>query len=425
MQLIDATQSFPITPQPEPEGIPNPNVVRPPDPEVPTTVGIQVIPEHVPETVAVGSDDICRAVDVAFLKPDPYVTMEVAPTAAFLHAVLGRKAKLEAVSHDTFVHTAKSEGIHTNMLLSAADLCFQAHLPLGLRPEVLWQTVLSQIAIEVKQNPETYRHLFTASGKKETLKVRHDGLCMGNPWGWDQAIGMFRKPLAENVPSDILDLAMPDDMTTVGTTESLGCLMTFMNAASPFYDYRVETRCGIPQVALFGTVGDWKNLQDRVSRLSEKFPSLSLYFQTLDPILANLVRAAEGAAVEKGTEGRSWRGIGIQGGDRFWTSIYKRDSESGGDRLSGWLTAFYAFTRSYKSTDLARRERFNWEEGGFSGISPAFFPGSASVVDFIWDYLGTEYKMQFIGGTTSAVRLQTDEGEFVTPRLGWAVAHAG
>ena len=428
MQLVDGTQSFPITP--EPDGtklIPNPNVVRPPDPAVPSTVGIQVVPSenYLAKESKRGSDAICRVVSVADL-PATDIQMEVAPTSAFLHAILGAKPNLEAVSHESFVHTAASEGISTNMLLSTADLCFQAHLPFGLRPEVLWQTILGQVAIEVKQNPEEYRHLFTSSPDKETLKVRHDGLRMSNPWGWDQAIGMFREPLAEKVPSDILDLALPDDMTTVGDTETLGCLVTFMDAASPFYDYHVSTMCGIPKVALFGTVEDWKNRQGRVSRLAEKFPNLSTYFQTLDPILAKLTDAAEGAEVEKSTmRGHAWRGPQFQGGDRFWNSIYKRDSSSGGDTISGWLTAFFAFIRTYSNGDtLVRRDHFNWREGGFEGINPSHFPGSASVVDFIWDYFNTEYEMKFIGGTTAAVRIQTGDGEFVTPRLGWAVAHA-
>lgn len=429
MQLIDGSQSFPISAKPQDVVLPNPNIARQPDPALPSTVGIQVIPAWVSPpndgNRSIGSDSICRVVDVVDLDRAEDITLEVAPTIGFVQTLLGRQPRLEAVSHETFVHTQQSHGISTNMLLSAADLCFQAHLPLGLRPEVLWQTILSQVAILVKQNPEAYRNLFTRSSEKTLLRVRHDGLRMGDPWGWDQAIGMFREPLTENVPGDLVELALPDDMSTVGTSETLGCLVTFMDAASPFYEYRVQTMCGIPKVALFGAPEDWRNLQNRTSRLAAKFPYLCAYFAAIGPIIAKLVDAAEGAPIEKATVDPSRYFDRVRGGDSFWTSVYKRDSGSGGDKLSGWLTSFFAFTRAYETPELVLREDFNWRTDRWGGINPSHFPGSASVVDFIWEYFGTEHKMKFVGGVTATVRIQADEGEFITPRLGWAVAHAG
>ena len=419
MQLIDGTESFPITPPPAgTPPMPTPGVLNPPSTDDTVPAGAQPVPVVMTPTMKIGSDDIGRVVNcLTFDEEDTAnVTPEVTATAAFLQAVLGYAPRIEAESHGIFIHSQKSQGITTNMLLSGADLCFQGHLPLGLRPEVLWQTVLGQIAIEVKQNPETYRHLFTTSPNTETIQIRHDGLRMGNPWGWDQAIGMFREPLSERVPGDLVDLAMPDGISTCGDPENLACLVTFMDAASPYYEYVVRTRCGIPQVALFGTTDDWINLQDRITRLSRLFPSLSNYFAAIDPIVAKLVGALEGEGVQPGR--MRWENEAV-GGDPFWISVYKRNSGSGGDKISGWLTAFFAFLTSRKGQPV-RRENFNWEHGSHGGFNPASFPSSVSVVDFKWDYFGTNHEMKFVGGVITTVK----HGEFVTPRLGWSVVHA-
>lgn len=378
-----------------------------------------VEPQVESTTVSVGSDDICRVVDVADLQRGR-ARAQTSPVAAFLQKVLGYAPRVEALSHGEFVHSPASSGIKTNQLLSAADYCFQAHIPFGLRPEVLWFTILNQVATEVVLNPEEYQALFTTSNEKETLQVRHDGLRLGSSYGWDQAIGMFEEPLRGAVPPGIMDIALPGDMTTVGTNEGLGCLVAFMHAASPFYDYRVLTLCGIPSVALYGSAADWRNLSDRTNRIAAMFPAMAPYFDAIKPILSRLIQAADGAVIAKG-RGNRW-GEGIEGGDAFWKSIYKRNSGSGGDKLTGWLTNFYAFTVSDGQT--SKRDRFLWKPGAqlnsWGGVNPCHFPSSISAVDFIWDYFGIEMPMKFVGGVLST---QEQQG-FITPRVGWGVVHA-
>ena len=352
------------------------------------------------------------------IEPDPRIEVGAAPVSAFVARLLGYPPTVEALSHAEFAFSAASEDLHGNMLLGAADLAFQAHLPLGLRPEVLWQVILSQVAIAVKQDPERYRSLFTRAAASETIVVRHDGLQMGSAWGWDQAIRMFEAALEERVPARVMEMAR-SDLTTSGETEHIATLLTFMEGASPFYDYRVVTRCGIPRVALYGQPEDWRTVRDRLGPLAELFPGLANYFRVLRPILQKLVEAAEGAPIPRSHPGVvGWRRV-LVGGDPFWESVYKRSSESGGDKLSGWLTSFYAYT--WRNGGLCLRSEFSWEA---ASIAPNLFPSSGSAVDFVWDYFGTEYPMKFVGGVLTTWRHRVHGVELFTPRLGWAVVHA-
>lgn len=402
MQLIDASQSHPIIP---PEGgftAPPSTPVTPPH-VVPNTTWANKVPAPPPTpnpVVTAGSDSIGRVVDVRDLKRAWSIELMESPVGAFLRNVLGYAPRVEALSHGTFLHT-NSAGIRTNMLLGAADMCFQAHLPLGLRPEVLWYTILSQVATEVKSNPNAYREQFTAKAEgKDTILVRHDGLRLGSAYGWDQAIGMFDAPLRERVPGDLPAVCLPDDLTTCGTSENLACLVAFMDAASPYYAYRVMTMCGIPKVALFGTGEDWSNLVTRLDRLAPRFPALASYFNAIRPLLTRIAEVANGGAASQ----------------YFWDSIYKRNSESGGDKLTGWLTHFFAFIRDY---DDVIRKRTDYDLDSW-GYSPASFPSSVSAVPFVWEDAGSSLPMQLCGGVLTNVEIDG----FMTPRLGWAVVHA-
>jgi hypothetical protein len=405
MQLVDATQSHPVVPPtgglaPAPTG----PVAAPTD--VPNTTWAGKVPAPPPEpvpTVKVGSDAVGKVVEVRSLSRDPYIQTVESPTGAFLQNVLGYAPRVEAVSHGTFTHTTRSGGIRTNMLLAAADYCFQAHIPFGLRPEVLWYTIMSQVAAEVKSNPDAYRSLFTTSAEgKETIQVQHAGLRLGNPYGWDQAIGMFEAPLRAKVPGDLAGLCLPDDLSTCGTCENLANLVAFMDAASPYYDYQVMTMCGIPKVALFGSGQDWANLAARVDLVAPRFPGLASYFDAVRPVLAEIAKTAS-----DGLSNRS-----------FWDSVYKRNSGSGGDRLTGWITVFFAFLSNHSGV-TSKRTRYDLNSE-WGGINPAAFPSSVSAVPFTWNYFGTELPMQFCGG----VLTNADVDGFMTPRLGWAVVHA-
>lgn len=400
MQLIDATLSHPVRPPdggfapPPAEG----TLVTPlPEAQAKDT-WMAKVPGPSPKG---GSDDVVVKVHIRDLKRDPYISLATSPVAAFLQNVLGRPPVVEAISHETFLHTDASQGILTNMVLSAADACFQAHIPFGLRPEVLWNMVLASVAAEVKSSPDTYRHMFTTSPDQDIIMVRHDSLRLGNPYGWDQAIGMFRAPLVERVPGDLVSRCLPD-FSTAGIPEGLANLVTFMDAASPFYSYEVRTRCGIPDVALFGTAEDWTVLQTRTRDLLDLFPRLAAWSTEIHVVLDKIQKTAAGEPPDLD----------------FWNSIFKRNSMSGGDCLTGWLTVFFAFLLD-KGGNLVPRTNFKWDHGAWGGINPAGFPGSMSVVDFVWDYFGTRLDMQFLGGTLTT----EDIGGFLTPRLGWAVAH--
>jgi len=299
-------------------------------------------------------------------------------------------AKIEHLGRQTLLLQRGWKGYSTsNLLFQAAHEAFAGHHALALRPEVLMQIVLSQVAEVVKQNPEEYRSFFTTSTtEKQTIQIRHDGLSRGNPNSpWHEAIEQFYPALQGSVPSPILETMMCAFSTDTMEAE-LARLITFMDAASPYYDYRVMTMCGIPRVRLLGEVVDWTKLALTVQNLSRFFGGkLGSYFDVLIPVTTKL---AEQAACEAQD-------------DEFWGSIYKFRSMSGGDTMNGWLTSFVNYIQNDEENIVQKPDdAFDWKAEGsdwhLPGIPHNSVPSLVSSVPFVWDYLGKEIKMAFLGG---------------------------
>ncbi|MFI9365425.1 DUF4419 domain-containing protein [Kitasatospora sp. NPDC053057] len=289
-----------------------------------------------------------------------------------------------------------------SLLLRAAHAAFAEHLPLSLSPDVLWYAVVHEVAVHVRMYPPRYRALFGAADRARVLTVRDDTLT-GWDADWTRSLRLVREPLAAALGAEVVELFRPGFSTTTPDDEA-SALVALMDVIGPYYDFRWETRCGIPKVRLEGTAEDWALLAARVGELAERFDWLAPWFAELRPVLAEIAATAAGGPVDEG----------------FWRSLYKWESVSGGPRVTGWLTAFFAHTQTPDGPRL--RQTFDWwEAAGTSYHRDAFavndFPSHLSTVPFVWECLGVERPMAFIAGVLGIER----DGEFLRPRLGHAV----
>ncbi len=331
---------------------------------------------------------------------------ERALISEFVECISAHPHKIEHLGRTDMVALRSVQPSPSSLLFKAVHEAFAGHHPLALRPEVLMYLITSTIAEAVKRNPEGYRHLFTSSGEKKTIEVRHDGLVRGDPTSsWQLVFPMFNTQLATYVPSAIMSHMLPEFSTA--TPESMAASMvSFMDAASPFYEYRVWTKCGIPEIRLLGTPDDWNQLLNEARQLACIFHNdLKAYFEHLIPVLVTLAEQANGAAQD----------------DLFWTSIYKFQSWSGSDLFNGWITAFLYYIQKEKQLVVKPANLLDWNACGegyaFKGFELGCVPSHVSSVPFVWNYLGTEIPMIFIGGVLGV----DDEDGYLTPVLSYGV----
>ncbi|MFD5463310.1 DUF4419 domain-containing protein [Kitasatospora sp. NPDC127059] len=336
--------------------------------------------------------------------PGDAAELEVVGNDGFLAAVVGGEFALLHRSTGTLLvspeHYATRVGEAEptwSLLLRAAHLAFAEHLPLSLSPDVLWYAVVHEVAVHVRLDAERYEGLFGATpGAKRTIEVRDDSLLSVDA-DWARSIRLVREPLAKEIGPELVELFRPSFSTTTPDDVS-SVLVALMDVVSPYYEFLWVTLCGIPRIRLEGTAEDWALLARRVGELAEWFEPLGPWFAGLRPVLAEIAATAAGGPVDQ----------------EFWRSLYKRESESGGDFVSGWITAFFAHTQKLSGPEP--RTDFRWRDGRARFTENAF-PSHVSKVPFQWETPGGVRSMAFLGGVLGIER----DGEYVRPRLGNAV----
>lgn len=308
--------------------------------------------------------------------------------------------RVEHVGHAEMVALPRMNA--SSLFFRGVHEAFACHYRLGLRPEVLLFLIGSVIAETVRRHPETYREIFTRRSRgegKETLTVRHDGLRRGvSATPWSEVFPGFNAQLRERVSGKVMGAMLPGFSTATPETDA-ALTVCFMDAASSFYDYRVMTRCGIPEVRLLGTAEDWVKLETSAVELMRIFAEhLGGYFLHLLPVLTTLAEQAGGAPHD----------------ESFWQSIYTFKSESGGDRFNGWLVNFV----HYIQVDRKLVEKPKVPQGRpREGLAMGSVPANVATVPFVWDYFGEEIPLTFAGGVLDL----RNDGGCLTPGLSYAV----
>lgn len=312
----------------------------------------------------------------------------------FLRAVLRDKARLHHRSTSSLVglptDAPETTEPTSSLLLRAVHLCFAAHLPLSLSPDLFWYAIVHEVAVHVRLNSRTYEGLFTDTpGYQQTIAVRDDQA----PRDWEHSINLVQQPLRARIGDDVADLFQPAFSTTT-PSDATATLVALMDVVSPYYRFRWQTLCGIPRIRLEGTDRDWRLLAGRVRELAEWFEGLRPWFTALYPVLDAICATASGWGVDY----------------TFWRSLYKWESASGGDRVTGWITAFFA--HQYTDDGPHPKESF-----GPGTTAEEDFPSHISRVPFRWETPAGTLDMAFLGGVLGIER----DGEWIRPQLGHAV----
>jgi hypothetical protein len=308
--------------------------------------------------------------------------------------------------------------------VGALHAAFMDHRPLVLSPDMFWLLIAQGFAAHVNNNAEKDRSQFVShEGKEEIIVERHDFIkgSPENPWSevFDEFSRCIRKKIGEDNHSQIVV-----DFSTTGPIEKAANEVVLLDAMKNYFNFTVFTRCGIPQVTLQGTKEDWAKLRDRTDALGKRY-ELEWWTERLLPTLDMIADNAAGAD-----------------NPELWRNIYKWNSRSGGDVITGWITDFFPYASFWDSDTNGRvLKRLYWhdcdEEGrlaAYTVVAPDgrsselqvcgpfctnMLPGSLSKVPFKWRYFADKFSMEFIAGFTSFT--QDTETMAVRPKIGWAV----
>jgi hypothetical protein len=103
--------------------------------------------------------------------------------------------------------------------------------------------------------------------------------------------------------------------------------VVMMATLRKYFEFRVWSKCGLPEVTLEGNKDDWADMYERLDKLKEYGPQTIAWYHLLKPVLRAFVRAFDDPHGEANID--------------FWSHVAHYESGGSGPRfLCGWITAF-------------------------------------------------------------------------------------
>ena len=198
-----------------------------------------------------------------------------------------------------------------NNYMEYLEKCWGSHLGVVITPDIIWYTILSELATLVKSSQETYRHLFTDSFEKKKIIIVSSGM-------YNKSLELFDE-LKKNVPSDT-SLYFPGFKYTKNSTQAF--YAAFCDICSPYYDYCMLL-CGIPKFDIKGTIDDWKKLRNH-------WISMEKVVQGNDEWKKNVYEVLDG--IVSGFSDKLW-----------WKSMFSLKKCGSGHQteVSGWFSKLF------------------------------------------------------------------------------------
>lgn len=301
-------------------------------------------------------------------------------------------------------------------VIATLHLAFSDHRPVCLSPDMIWLLIAQGAANHINAHAETLRPRFVQHQGKVRLEVQRNNFIKGSPENpWAEVFPEFTEQIRGHV-GDATHHFFVANFSTTGAAERAAFEVVLMDAVQSYFTYELHTICGIPALTLEGTADDWRAVLER-ARFLPRF-DLDWWPTVLEPILRQFINAAAGKPDPE-----------------FWQSIYKYHSFSGGNAVTGWITAFFPYFKDPKTSLPSRPNPWlaragkdlqeqlypgnEMEQRFVSGPAIDQFPTGLARAPLLWRYHQQEFDMELLGGFVGVA--QDAETLCLRPEIGWAV----
>ncbi|CAE7450217.1 unnamed protein product [Symbiodinium natans] len=304
-------------------------------------------------------------------------------------------------------------------LVSTIMEAYNQHHELVLRPDDVWQAILTQFSFYVNAHAEALRDRFVNFEGKMTLVVSMGGTLFTADYA-----KFAERMVDENIVKNIKDPGMVawliPAFTTTTVNDRVVAAVSVMSTLQNYFEYVCCLMCGIPKVTLLGTVEDWVQLRQKVDRLPDfdlEDRRMSQWVAMLAPVLDQFVASASGKADLD-----------------FWDKVCCHlGGGSGPSYLSGWVSVFSVFKKdgAWQGDVGVYRGLFDDEKppGPWPCVDTDCIPAGTLSVPVLVDDNGTQYDTQMVAGVVvSAGQLASDiccDGRGLCPRTDWCIAYTG
>lgn len=306
-------------------------------------------------------------------------------------------------------------GSRCHPLIDAVHVAFSQHRPLTLSPDDIWLVIAQGFSHHIAENADVLRHLLVRHRGRHQLVATVADL---SPASFKHAISSFSTQIRE-ATHPVLHETLVCDFSTTTPAIRTASEVTLMDSFSSYFAYVMYCVCGIPKIAIEGSLDDWQRIRARIEVLETY--GLAWWISRLRPILDEFVLAASGHPTLE-----------------FWKAIYKPAESYGGHAVTGWITDLFPYlgdAPKRRRNHVFQHERRDWaltiDEGvsthplfsplASKGVGPASFPsGLSSVPVKVQFKSGSKSDMDLVAGFFAVKQSPSDLA--VSPVIGWSVA---
>lgn len=280
---------------------------------------------------------------------------------------------------------------------------YAEHKSVTLSPDMMWLLISQGFARYVNAHSEELRsQLVYHEGKQDLMVMTKDDLLSGKA-DWGKLMNDFSKEIERHTKGEVAKTIAADFSTTT-PVERIASQITLMESMKSYFNYLADRiGCGIPSVTLQGTPDDWRAVLSKTQKLGQY--GLSEWTQTLEPILNEFIKTAEGNPNQ-----------------RFWQEMVKKQrvdefasarpcSADKPTELDGWILKFFPTEDGYTLDRVP-----------YTKSMPAEFVRvefKYRVIDPITGATLSETPMELMSGFVGA--LDDEKNNMLTPQIGWLV----
>jgi TonB-dependent SusC/RagA subfamily outer membrane receptor len=280
---------------------------------------------------------------------------------------------------------------------------YAEHKSVTLSPDMMWLLISQGFARYVNAHSEELRsQLVYHEGKQDLMVMTKDDLLSGKA-DWGKLLNDFSKQIERHTKGEVAKTIAADFSTTT-PVERIASQITLMESMKSYFNYLAgRIGCGIPSVTLQGTPDDWRAVLSKTQKLGQY--GLSEWTQTLEPILNEFIKTAEGNPNQ-----------------RFWQEMVKKQrvdefasarpcSADKPTELDGWILKFFPTEAGYTLDRVP-----------YTKSMPAEFVRvefKYRVIDPITGATLSETPMELMSGFIGA--LDDEKNNMLTPQIGWLV----
>lgn len=288
--------------------------------------------------------------------------------------------------------------------VSSLYIAYADHRGISISPDMIWLLICQGFSTHVNMNTEGLRSKFVAFDDKKKLIVDTQPISnefkkgsVNSPWAL--AFPIMADSISKYIKSDMHNLYVQSFSTTT-TIEKSAYEIALLNVMGGYFEYEYATACGIPEIKIEGTKEDWQKIRKNIKRF--KGYNIDNWINSLDPIIEQFINAS-----------------GNKIDHDFWSNIFKRKDESGGPYITGWVIKFFPYVTDGNQKMMKNPYIDREPEKFMEGLQTNQFNNGLSKADFIWNYLGHKYEMEFLAGF---VGIKQDKKSLtLKPEIGWLV----